>query len=541
LDHAKYRGFTPEELTHVCSHQCEARCCKAPGLILLREREADRLYEIATERGVKLKLERDDAGPFLRYESQENTRCPFLGADNLCTIYDDRPTGCRNHPSVPKQPGCLLAGWEPKPQVCIASIHGRQIPYDFFAAYERVAGDLSRAGMFGGQTSATSCRVDHNRNLCVQDFLAKTKADYLLFIDDDMGFPPDLGERLVAHGKDIVCGLYFQRSNEQCYPHLYEHAEYGTDDFGQKGHLYKPLTEKVYDLLKELPRENIPGTVDGRSDFLLPVDAGGTGCTLIHRRVLEKMPSPWFRSEGATNGDLMFFKKAKDLGFEVWGDVSTICTHYRSVQLGIGDFLRACEGVGSGVAGGSVNSQSYWDQVHAGEGGSLRSYGALDDLIASILPMIYNEAKADGQFLVADFGCGRSTIHARMHEARACRIVGIDFAESAINDNRERFPDDNWLREDVAHTSLADESVDLAFSNSVIEHLSEPKALTDEMWRTLKPGGMMILGIPLDLPHPEHVHVYSLGDAVQVAARYATPVWCYPLEGRAVVCVEKPR
>ncbi|WP_082542395.1 MULTISPECIES: YkgJ family cysteine cluster protein [unclassified Mesorhizobium] len=36
-------------------------------------------------------------------------RCPFLTADELCSIYDTRPECCRSFPS--KSPNCFVPDW----------------------------------------------------------------------------------------------------------------------------------------------------------------------------------------------------------------------------------------------------------------------------------------------------------------------------------------------------------------------------------------------------------------------------------------------
>src|SRR3990167_7699081 len=45
--------------------------------------------------------------------------------------------------------------------------------------------------------------ISENRNYIVAQAI-KAKCDYLLFVDDDMIFPPDTLKRLLAHGKDII-------------------------------------------------------------------------------------------------------------------------------------------------------------------------------------------------------------------------------------------------------------------------------------------------------------------------------------------------
>ena len=54
-----------------------------------------------------------------------------------------------------------------------------------------------------------------NRNLIIKEALEQ-KCSHILFIDDDMAFPPNALMKLLAHDKDYVSGLFLKR----VYPHL---------------------------------------------------------------------------------------------------------------------------------------------------------------------------------------------------------------------------------------------------------------------------------------------------------------------------------
>lgn len=80
-------------------HQCFAACCKQNGhdyAVLLEGDELRRFAPFAIDlhirRGAQLIPER-----VLPYE---DGRCRFLGADDRCTIYDDRPAACRRFQCV---------------------------------------------------------------------------------------------------------------------------------------------------------------------------------------------------------------------------------------------------------------------------------------------------------------------------------------------------------------------------------------------------------------------------------------------------------
>lgn len=88
---------SPEHIT--CTKGC-AHCCKQ--IVMVTQPEGERLFELANERGIPLdagRLERqavqDDNG-WLTLQGDDRN-CPFLGADNTCQVYDERPLSCRKY------------------------------------------------------------------------------------------------------------------------------------------------------------------------------------------------------------------------------------------------------------------------------------------------------------------------------------------------------------------------------------------------------------------------------------------------------------
>lgn len=541
----RYLTATASELTEVCAQRCGARCCQGRVLVTCKgDEEAARLQDLAASFGKRIAFHRDSVSPYWYHSEQEGGRCPFLGEDKLCAIYEERPIACSNYPFTPDSHGCYLSGWEPKATVFLATPHGRSVPFEWGLMKDLVRNKLIEAGMFAGDTGASSCRVDRNRNLCVEAFL-KSGADYLLFLDDDMTFPPEVGVRLASHGVDIACGLYFQRGQGKgVYPHWYRYLGEGPDKYGQMGQQYRSCVDEVYHYIRILPRRNEAMTVTNLQP--VEIDAGATGCVLIHRRVLEAMPAPWFRSEGATNGDMQFFYKAKMVhGFKVWGDPGVVCGHYNSALVGVGAFRDAVEGEISGAR--NCNTPEYWDRVHGfeAESGFRRSYPGSDSVHAHVLGMIERPGPT-----VVDFGCGRARTYERLKASRPDVLyIGVDHSTAAIEDNRQAYPDATWIVGDVRHLDGSEPSMvnsgvaDLVVSNEVIEHMDEPRELLDEMWRVLRPGGYMAVGLPIGeapAPEGEHVQVFDWDRAIGLLECYGNPVWTFQGdEFRRVAVVQK--
>jgi hypothetical protein len=167
-----------------------------------------------------------------------------------------------------------------------------------------------------------------SRNVVVKTFLETTDADWLLMIDSDERLKLETWHKLIdaAHDKDrpIVSGLVF--------------AAFFDDEDGLRPvpTIYKMDMEKGLQPIDAYP-----------IDELIEVDAVGTGCILIHRKVLLDMQSQatpnqgkdwaWF-VEGAIDGtyfgeDLLFSKRLKSMGYKIFAHTGAILPHHKQFWL----------------------------------------------------------------------------------------------------------------------------------------------------------------------------------------------------------------
>lgn len=146
---------------------------------------------------------------------------------------------------------------------------------------------------------------DHARNVGCEEALAKG-FQWLFFLDDDVVMPPDGIHILKASNLPLVSGLYYRR--------------------------HDPITPVAIAVTPQ-GSQWITGYERGK---LFPADYVGAGCLLIHRSVLERMPSPWFewwrdhkdRPENEQlSEDFAFCYKAKKLGFQAYVDTRVECLH----------------------------------------------------------------------------------------------------------------------------------------------------------------------------------------------------------------------
>jgi len=182
------------------------------------------------------------------------------------------------------------------------------------------------------------------RNQAVHEFLEDYTADWLLWLDTDMGFQPDALELLLEAAdpveRPIVGGLCFAQRED--------------DPDGMGGWRTQP-TPTIYDWI----------TLDGQSGYAVrwdyPIDtvtqchATGSACVLIHRSVLEKMrdaftdgtirpawydrlPNP--STKQLFSEDLSFCARAGALGFPVFVDTRVKTSHYKNMWVAEEDYIR---------------------------------------------------------------------------------------------------------------------------------------------------------------------------------------------------------
>jgi GT2 family glycosyltransferase len=228
--------------------------------------------------------------------------------------------------------------------VVVAYVHSREVTYSWHhSMIELIGWDLTHhARVLRGGYVAMKCGTDglvEARNKAVQGFLAENKADWLFWIDTDMGFAPDTLERLMDAAdpveRPIVGALAFtQREEEQD---------------GMGGWRCR-ATPTVFDWAK-LDDGAMGYTVrwDYPVDALVPCAGTGAACVLIHRsvfeRIGEKYGEHWYdRVPNPTMGkvvseDLSFCLRAGSLQIPVHVHTGVKTSHQKVLWLGEGDYF----------------------------------------------------------------------------------------------------------------------------------------------------------------------------------------------------------
>jgi len=151
-----------------------------------------------------------------------------------------------------------------------------------------------------------SVAVDISRNALVEKFL-QSDCDYLLFLDSDIVFPPNIVDLLMKHDKDFVSALYFTRKKIKPMHRILKNGEYVSPD-------------------------------EVKPNELIEADAIGLGCCLIKRSVIEKVSGqnknkPLFNMKLKNRTefigeDLFFCDLVQKAGFKIFVDTGLLVGHF---------------------------------------------------------------------------------------------------------------------------------------------------------------------------------------------------------------------
>lgn len=132
-------------------------------------------------------------------------------------------------------------------------------------------------------------------------------ADYVLWLDSDMTFEPDIMERLMKHMEtyDIVTGLYFRR-RPPFSPVIFK-----------KLHLEGDVC--LFEDYTEYPEDRV-----------FEVEGIGFGCVMMKTEVLLSVFARYkncFTMMGRNGEDVSFSMRARNCGYKIWCDPSIKCGH----------------------------------------------------------------------------------------------------------------------------------------------------------------------------------------------------------------------
>lgn len=189
--------------------------------------------------------------------------------------------------------------------------------YDVLLVDNSENDDYSRQiGQYGLEVVRSPRSPDTKQTIANARNVLRTRAlgyDYLLSLEQDVIPPIDVIERLIAHKKQVVSGVYTKK---------YEYSRDG-----------KTLYRELPVLWARIPgRPRHAAQVD--KSFLLPprlaeVIIFGLGCVLIHRSVLETIV---FHVAGKGFDDATFSNDLILQRIPAYADTGVICGHHQQIE-----------------------------------------------------------------------------------------------------------------------------------------------------------------------------------------------------------------
>lgn len=200
--------------------------------------------------------------------------------------------------------------------VMFGYIHGGSVRSEFMDSVIALLASEERELL--GHAHGVTCGplIAMARNLLVRDFLA-TDMEFLWMVDTDIVFIPNTLRRLVEHDLPLVSALYYTFKNNGKVPAMFTVGD----------------------------NHEFPAIMEWDEGELIPADATGAGCLLVHREVFEKIQKDnngqfcWFREtvfdDRDIGEDLSFSTRVRAAGYPIFVDTSVQVAHVKSALLGL--------------------------------------------------------------------------------------------------------------------------------------------------------------------------------------------------------------
>jgi hypothetical protein len=235
--------------------------------------------------------------------------------------------------------------------VALAYVHSNEVAYSWhYSVLSLLVEDLrrhrriQRGGIFAIRTNAG--QLVPARNKAVRHLLEDGDTPWMLWVDTDMGFQPDLLERLLEAAdpveRPIVGALCFSQ------------REVGPDGMGGYHTLATPTifrwTEAPAEVAASLGEQDLAGfevIFDYPANQVVRCAGTGSAAILVHRSVFErigaKYGAEWYHRVPARDGsmgeDLSFCMRATALDIPIHVHTGVRTTHAKRVWLAEHDYL----------------------------------------------------------------------------------------------------------------------------------------------------------------------------------------------------------
>jgi len=138
---------------------------------------------------------------------------------------------------------------------------------------------------------------------------------------------------------------------------------------------------------------------------------------------------------------------------------------------------------------------------------------------------------------VVDVGCfdGYYTQQLRQH---GCETLGVDANIKVLEKTRSFDPEGKYVREFAENLSFPDNYFDVGLYSHILHHVLKPEEVIKEARRIIKPGGKIIVAVPLNLGvDANHLRSFDRIQLETLIRSYFPNVAYFPRIGKGHGCI----
>lgn len=173
----------------------------------------------------------------------------------------------------------------------------------------------------------------------------------------------------------------------------------------------------------------------------------------------------------------------------------------------------------------NINTVDHWNEVYLREYRSAKKRfddDRRDFLYGAISDWWQYEPYTNGPRLL-DVGCGEGQTLRSVHILfPSWQKFGVDISNAVIDQNRIEDPGFHYECASAYQLPYPEGHFAVIHCGETLEHLDDPTAAVNEMYRLLIPGGNLVLSVPLMHMNPsdEHVWEFTIEEAIALTARF---------------------
>ena len=144
--------------------------------------------------------------------------------------------------------------------------------------------------------------------------------------------------------------------------------------------------------------------------------------------------------------------------------------------------------------GYNINTKEYWDSIWQQEG--LDTWREFPILFENIISVVPTNSK------VLDVACGVGKLSKLIQEEKTTAVYGLDISSVAIQKLKTRGI--SGVVADCQNIPFMENTFDVVVATEIMEHLSNPVRILEEIHRILKINGLLIVSVPNSVKGPSH-------------------------------------